>query len=245
MSTSFPCDFGVSALPFRAGHHPAEERRPAREGLRMTGRWNRTAVVGVAVGAFVAGAVIAHRPATVAAERNEKAESGSRVGYVLIQRVLWESARSKAHGKALAELRKKVDDRLAEMHEKPGPVPRGLPPVSLPTERPDAAEGGREAKLVSNTEGDARREFDAHADRLLGEMYKEVAIVSAQLARELGLDAVQTYPIAPGTIDLQQQKGVLTAPSALLYVRRDADLTDEVIRRLDKRYEAEVGVSEE
>jgi Skp family chaperone for outer membrane proteins len=213
----------------------------------MIGRWNRTvAIAGMVAGAFTVGVVVAHRPTTVAAERDDKEAEAGKVGYVHIQRVLWESARAKSHGKALAEVRKKYDERLADLREKSAASERIRPVVARPDEGYEAGERPRDPKReLSDTEAEARREFDTRADRLLGEMYKEVAVVSAELAREYGLDAVQTYPIAPGTIDLQQQKGVLSAPSALLYVRRDADLTDEVIRRLDKRFASEVGTTDE
>lgn len=211
----------------------------------MTGRWNRTATIGVAVGAFAAGAVVAHRPATAAAERNEKkdAEAGGKVGYVLTQRLLIESARAKAHGQQLAEVRRKFDDRLAGLRDKAAAAAN---PFQLTGRAKDGADSAKQAQAAQqefqDAEGEARREFDARSDRLLAEMYKEVAVVAAQLAREYGLDAVQTYPIPPGTIDFRQQKDLLGAPGALLYVRRDADLTDEMLKRLDKRYEAEAGV---
>ena len=169
--------------------------------------------VGLAVGAFAAGAVV--RPATAVADRDEKADVGGKVGYVLVPRLLCESARAKAHGRQLAEVREKIDAKRNPTFRTVGR-----------TDGPDP-------------EAEARREFDAHSDKLLAEMYQEVAIVAAQLAREYGLDAVQAYPIPPGTIDFRQQKDLLGAPGALLYVRRDADLTDEMLRRLDKRFEGE------
>jgi Skp family chaperone for outer membrane proteins len=174
-----------------------------------------TIAVGLAVGAVAVG--ITFRPAAAVADRDEKAEHAGKVGYVLVPRLLIESARAKAHAKKLNEVRRTIDAKLGGPFRTVGR-----------TDGPDPTE-------------EARREFDGHSDKLLAEMYQEVAIVAAQLAREYGLDAVQTYPVPPGTIDFRQQKDLLGAPGALLYVRRDADLTDEMLRRLDKRFEAEAG----
>jgi Skp family chaperone for outer membrane proteins len=178
----------------------------------MTGR-RIEFVIGLTIGAVAIGGML--RPTTAVADRSDKADAGSKVGYVLVPRLLIESERAKAHAKTLDEVRQKLDAKYG------GPF-----------------------RTVGRTDGpepteEARREFESHSDKLLAEMYQEVAIVAAQMARDYGLDAIQTYPIPPGTIDFRQQKDLLGLPGALLYVRRDADLTDEMLRRLNARFAAD------
>jgi Skp family chaperone for outer membrane proteins len=103
-----------------------------------------------------------------------------------------------------------------------------------------------------DTEKKTRADIDSQSARVLRTLHHQVSDIVAGLARERNLDAVYAYP-ASGTRGLTAEQRDSTLffdmyfrPPAMapIYVRDSVDLTDEVLRRMDALYEAELRKAE-
>jgi Skp family chaperone for outer membrane proteins len=193
--------------------------------------------VGFVVGGMVAPRVPVHASPAAGAEGPP---AGGRIGYVFIPRVVNEAAKAKTHAEQIRTLQEKYVVRADFLRR----TVQGLQ-AELATASGDRAE--RERELVSaqreleDLDREARREVEGLQRKLIAQLYKDVSRVVRELAKENGLDAVHTYTSPPTTADPVQIHGLLAAPAVPLYVHPDSDFTDEIIKRMNERYEAEGG----
>ncbi len=194
------------------------------------------AAASLLIAGFLAGGMAAPRsPARAAPDTGPPA---GRVGYVFIPKVVNEAAKARVHAEQIRALQEKYAVRADFLR-------RALQTqqAELAAATDDRAERERDLvkaqRELEDLDREARREVEGLQRQLIAVLYKDISQAVAEVAKEHGLEAVQTYTAQPGTADPMQIHGLLAAPAAPLYVRPDADFTAEVIKRMNKRHEAE------
>jgi Skp family chaperone for outer membrane proteins len=189
---------------------------------------------------FLAGGMVAPRsPVHAAPAPDREPPAAGRVGYVFIPKVVNEAAKARSHAEEIHALQERYAIRADFLRR------------ALQTQQAElaGASGGdraaRERDLVKSQreledlDREARREVENLQRRLIALLYKDISQAVAEVAKENGLDSIQTYTAPPTTADPVQIHGLLAAPAVPLYVRPDADFTAEVIKRMNRRHEDE------
>jgi Skp family chaperone for outer membrane proteins len=213
------------------------------EGLPMVRRIGSAVAAATLLGVgFVVGGMVAPRvPVQAAIVPGQKPAEAGRVGYVFVPKVVNEADRARKHSAQIRALQEKFTVRAdflrRTLQAQQADLATATGPDRAEVER-DLVKSQRE---LEDLDREARREVEGLQRKLIALLYKDISRAVAEVAKENGLDAVHTYTAAPGTADPVLIHGLLAAPAAPLYVRPDADFTADVLKRMNKRYEAEGG----
>lgn len=196
--------------------------------------------VGLAAAAFVAGATAPPRLDVTAAGRPE-VKLGQKTGYVNIPRLMKDYRRA---GEAAARLNARwvrMSGNLVGLRAMYLDLQVRAQKAAEPKERDRVA---REMLTVARQIEDLDRELNKalkdRASQIIAELYREIRATIAEMAREHGLSVVHGHPGNPNTENPAEME-LLLKPTAAhpLYLDPSADYTDELIRRLNDKLDAE------
>lgn len=191
-------------------------------------------LIGIVVGWAMPG------PQPTAAGDRKRAES-PRVGYVNIAKALRDYDRGNREGYKITELRKgyiaKADAErkaLAQLNDKA--QAENDPKAKTALQQQATAIQRR----IEDIDKEAQAALTEKSNRAIAEVYAQFRTVTAELARDHGLDVVEGFPAASKAEDEKSpQVGQLMLQTPALipfYLNPDFDYTAEVIERLNKKY---------
>jgi hypothetical protein len=96
------------------------------------------------------------------------------------------------------------------------------------------------ARLIEDMDRDLSKALNTRASTIIADLYREMRDVIAEMAKEHGLVAVHGFPGNPGTENPLEMEMLLKAPAVQpFYLDPSVDYTDELIRRLNDKYDAD------
>ena len=189
--------------------------------------------MGVAVGLAVPG-----QPTSNAREGGRP--EPPRIGYVNIYKVMWGFEHS-------AQVGKKIDERKKALASMSGEERANLAKLYNEYATADAegqlrltSKANEIKRKIEDVDAQAQKEFTEATNAALVETYEQIREVTAALAKDRGFDVIEGFPgeLKPG---LQQKhdlaRWMLHAHALMpLYCEPELDVTDELIKRLNKTY---------
>lgn len=170
---------------------------------------------------------------------------GSKTGYFSMSRVLKEYHRAADSARELNTHRETQVRNLDGLRA----MARDLQLRAL-IARPPAAKERVERELVTvkrqieDAEREAGKRLNDRAGGLIAGLYDEVQETVAEMARENGLAVVLAHPIDPAQVGQDPiLKELMLKPPALqpFFLDPSVDYTDELIRRLNRKYDDRTG----
>jgi Skp family chaperone for outer membrane proteins len=187
--------------------------------------------------AFFAGALVQTRSA-VSADNKPTAQPHP-IGYVELSRLMREYKRVQAQVERLNADRLKKTEEIGVLRKQFEARAKEIEGTKDQAERADLErEQLKLRQQIETMDSELNRDLNARASKILLALHKQISAVLKEVAAERGLAAVYAYPMYPETDDPKIAE-VLLKPTALypLYLDRALDVTDEVLKRLNDKFD--------
>jgi Skp family chaperone for outer membrane proteins len=204
-----------------------------------------TAAAVLLAGGFWAGA--GFRSGASVAETPAKEAAPLRTGHICMAEFMAKCRKWQAEAAAMTKLRAEKSEILLGLRTA-SEQKAAAAAAAVGDDRTDLQ---REAAALREKFEEAQKketaEIDGRSATILRALHKQFSGVIADLVRERNFDAVYAYPACPTHGIQKEQEGTASAmdlyfrPPAMnpIYLRDSADLTDEVIRRMNQFYDTE------
>jgi Skp family chaperone for outer membrane proteins len=164
-----------------------------------------------------------------------------RIGYVNAPKVLRDFRRANQEGQKVTQRREEYVNRAKEERATlqhltdqynatdDGQLRKALQEKALATQR-----------RIEAIDKEAKEKVTEMSDKAIVEMYEQIRVVIAEMAKDRDLDVVEVFPSAtrPAEDRKPEVANLMLQTPALMpfYLKPEFDLTDEVIERLNKKY---------
>jgi Skp family chaperone for outer membrane proteins len=214
-------------------------------------RWSVFAAVAVAMigAAFVTGAAVPYKPVRPPAEgKGEDPKQvvvvGQKTGYFNLAKVMREYKRAKTAVTRLNARKDRLTANLIGLRNMHLAVQAMVAKEPDPRKKTELAEGlvllGRQ---MEDTDREINKILNNKASFIIVELHDEMKAVVAAVARDNALMSVLAYPdaVTPEEAENPMIKEMkLKVPAAYpFFVDPSVDYTDEILRRLNEKYDAE------
>jgi Skp family chaperone for outer membrane proteins len=226
---------------------------PDHGGASMPQKW---AVVSIAVAFLSVGTVIgtliapgslvaALEPERLGQPKEFREARAPRIAYVNIAKVLRDYRRASAEGSKITRKRQAYAEKIKPLRD-------SLAKLSLRIQRSIILEEKEQLqkealainRQIEDLDREAQKIVGELTDRTIIEVYDQIQGTIAALANERGLDVIEAYPDASTPEDARKPPFIslkLQTPALMpYYVRKEFDLTDEVIGRLNRNYPPDI-----
>jgi Skp family chaperone for outer membrane proteins len=225
---------------------PKPPARPPRKDFVMM-RWS--VLIAVAAAAVVTGAAVPARTARPPEEvKVEVAKPavviGQKTGYFNMAKVMREHKKAKTAVERLNARKDRLAANLVGMRNMYAELQAAGQRTADPRRRDELAEGViMLARRIEDGDRALNKLLNDRATIIIVELYDELRSVAAAVARENGLTALLAYPDATNAAEAENPmvKELKLKPPALqpFYLDSSVEFTDEIIRRLNDRFDAE------
>lgn len=196
------------------------------------------AVLGVVGVAFAAGAVVGPRP-TVATD-NERA--APRIGFVHLPRILSDARKAKKLTRELNDWRGGLVEKVTALRAEVDEKQKAVVGVRFDEDQKRKLENDivTARRQMEDLDRTAQRELADRSQKIVVEIYKDLNLVTAALAKEYELDAVLAHPANPNAIVPAEIEALLRSPGMVpLFVDKGSDFTAEVLKRMNAKFDEE------
>ncbi len=195
--------------------------------------------IGLLAIAYVAGSVSI--PPHVEAGPKPDIRIGQKTGYFNLARVLRESERARTNIIRLNVKRERMAANLIGLRAMHMDLQKSLQTTADPNAK-HRISGDLLAltRLAEDTDRQCSKLLTEQAGSVITDLYKDLRIVTQELARERHLDAVLGYPGNPATEVLPEMEMILKAPAAHpFFLDPSVEFTDDIVRRLNEKFAAD------
>jgi len=205
----------------------------------MSRKWSvaLVAITFLSVGALI-GTVIAPRSVD-AAKEPEKATS-PRMAFVNLAKVLREYQKANNDGKKINEKRQEYINKVKPLRDSLAAKSQLIQQTSDTREKALLQmEANALQRETADLEAEGQRALGELSERVIVEVYAQIRAAISSIAKERGLDVVECYPDS-STPEDEKKAAVaqlkLQTPALIpFYLNKDYDLTEEVIKTLNKK----------
>lgn len=208
-------------------------------------RWGVLAAgVSVVVGAaFVTGASQPQKPGDPPPPPPEAKAGGSKIGFFNMAKVMREYKRAENQVKDLNDQKGRMSIKLQEWRARYTQLQQDVQKATDPKEKEKMGQEMLQlARKIEDKDREINKTLNERASEIIAGLHDDIYATTAEIAKEKGLVAVFAYPDAVTKEEKAspQVKELKLKPPAAhpFYLDPSVDYTDEVVKRLNARREA-------